>query len=70
MNARTVKGGKVAIKIAVHERNALESAKSILLMAGRFTNAQVFDAAADAVGDALAAIDKLGVDDDLPILAG
>jgi hypothetical protein len=30
----------------------------------------VFDAAADAVGDALAAIDKLGVGDDLPILAG
>jgi hypothetical protein len=69
MQARTVKG-KVLVKWTAHEQRTVESAKSILLMAGRFTNAQVFDAAADAVGAALAAIDKLGVGEDLPILAG
>ena len=58
MQVRTVKGA-VKVKLLDVEIRRLHEAKAVLINLGRFTNAQVFDAAADGIGDAIAAVDKL-----------
>lgn len=54
----TYRRDRMLLRLTKHEREQFEAARMLMIRLGRLTDAAVFDAAADAMNDAVAALDQ------------